>query len=134
SHGAGSQQRNEAYPPEIYFAGTTDLAAAGTINLTAGQHVEAPFSLSLVPAYKVAGIVVASSDWKQVQWPLIVDAARQPLFTAHSFDPKSGAFDFSAVPAGTYTLRLNGIDAKDHWRFTDYKVVVAQAIANLRLA
>jgi hypothetical protein len=133
-HGAGDQQRNEAYPPEIYFPGTTDMAAAGTINLTPGQRVEVPFSITLVPAYKVSGIVVASSDWKRVQSPMIVDATRQVLFNANSFDAKSGAFDFSALPAGTYTLRLHGIDAQDQWKFTDYKIVVAQAIANLRLA
>jgi hypothetical protein len=133
-YGTRGQQRNEAYPPEIYYPGTPDLAAAGPINLTPGQRAEAPFSINLVPAYKVSGVVVASSDWKQVQRPVIVDVARQPLFTADSFDAKSGAFDFSALPAGTYTLRCNGVDTQDHWRFTDYKIVVAQAITNLRLA
>jgi len=133
-HSAGDRKQNEAYPPHIYYPGTPELAAAGPINLVPGQHVEAPFSLTLLPAYKVSGMVVASGDWKQLQSPVIVDATRQVLMGADSFDMKSGAFDFSALPAGTYTLELRGSDAQDHWKFTDYKIVVARDITNLRLA
>jgi Carboxypeptidase regulatory-like domain len=128
-----AQQRSEAYPLLTYYPGTPDLAAAGAINLAPGQQTEVPFSLALTPAYRLAGTVLISGEWKQVHSPTLVDYRGQGLISASSFDAKSGAFEFRTVPAGTYKLRLSGNDLEDHTRFTDQKLVVARTASNLRL-
>src|SRR5260370_688196 len=118
--GAQTPQVNEAYPVLVYYPGTEDLPAAVMIDLAPGQQIETPFLLTLRPAYKVAGRVVAGADdWKAVNAPTLVDGAGQPLLTADRFDAKTGAFEFRALPAGTYTMRLSGRDGKDHTLFSN---------------
>lgn len=94
--------------------------------------MEAPFSLALAPAFKLAGTVVTAGEWKQVNSPMIIDALDQVLFTPDQFDAQSGAFEFRAVPAGTYKLRVSGTDQQDRYRFSDRTITVSGTVANLR--
>lgn len=132
--GVQTPQVSKTYPPLVYYPGTEDLSAAGMIDLAPGQLVEAPFSLALRPAYKVSGTVVTTGEWKQVNSPAIVDGAGQLLFAADMFDAKTGAFEFRAVPAGTYTVRLGGTDAKDHSSFSHHKITISKTVADLKLS
>jgi hypothetical protein len=130
--GAQTLRASEAYPAAVYYPGTPDLAAATAIELVPGQKMEARFSLALAPAYKLAGKVVASGEWKRVNGPVIVDAMEQPLFTADKFDAASGSFEFRSVPAGTYDLRLSGSDQQDHYHFSSRKLTVSKNVNDVR--
>jgi hypothetical protein len=123
-----------SYPGIIYYPGTPDLPSAVPIDLVPGQKMDARFSLSLQPAYNLAGKVVVSGEWKQVNGPTIIDSQDQPLFGVNRFDQSTGAFEFPAVPAGTYTIRVQGSDTRNYGRVTDQKVTVSQSVTNLQLS
>jgi hypothetical protein len=96
--------------------------------------VDAPFSLALAPAYKWAGkVVVAPGNWKQIDSPVIIDGLEQVLFTTDRFDASSGSFEFRALPAGTYNVRVSGSDSEDHRRFSIQQVTVSRSIEDARL-
>jgi hypothetical protein len=129
--GEGAKQ---GYPPLIYYPGTQDLAAAETVEVSPGQRVEASFSLSLLPAFRVAGTVAIAGEWKQVAAPIIVDAMERPIFWAAQFNRETGAFEFRSVPAGTYTLRIFGVDQQDHAIYSDRTITVSQNVTDLKLS
>ncbi|HEY6307422.1 MAG TPA: carboxypeptidase-like regulatory domain-containing protein [Candidatus Angelobacter sp.] len=132
--GAQTRKAPEAYPAIVYYPGTADLAAATALDLAPGQKVDTPFSISLSPAYKLAGKVVAAGEWKQINSPMIIDSLDQVLFTPEQFDAASGAFEFRAVPAGTYTIRVSGSDLQNHYRFSTHKVTVSGSVTNFHLS
>lgn len=141
---AGSATRNilgmrtsrsaQSYPPIFYYPGTTDLAAAAAVDLAPGQRMETEFPLSLLPAYRLAGTLVAAGEWKSVNPPNIVDAMGQTLFSVNRYDPQSGAFEFRAIPAGSYTMLLSGTDSQDLAQTSDRRVTVAQDVTDLKLS
>jgi hypothetical protein len=104
------------------------------MDLIPGQKVDTQFSLSLSTAYKLAGKVVAGGEWKQINSPTIIDSLDQVLFTPEQFDAGSSAFEFRAVPAGTYTIRVGGTDTQNRYRFSDHKITVSGSVTNLQLA
>jgi len=130
---AQTSKTNEAYPPMVYYPGTEDLAAASMVDLASGQHFETLFSIAPRPAYKVSGTVVTAGEWRQVSAPAIVDGAGQSLLNADTFDPKTGAFQFRAVPAGSYTVSVRGTDPDDRTRSSEHKITVSQSVAGLKL-
>jgi hypothetical protein len=132
--GAQTPKAPEVYPAVVYHPGTADLAAAASVDLVPGQKIEMPFSLALSPAYKLAGKVVVAGEWKQINGPMIVDSLGQVLFTPDQFDAASGAFEFRAVPAGTYSMRVGGNDPQNRYRFSDHKVTVSSSVSNLRFS
>jgi hypothetical protein len=129
--GAQTPKSSESYAAALYYPGTPDLAAATPIELTAGQKMEAQFSLALMPAYKVSGRLAASGEWKRVYPPMIIDSLEQPLFGANQFDAASGSFEFRAIPVGTYTVRLSGLDAQDHQHSSDRKLTVSKPMSDI---
>jgi hypothetical protein len=131
--GTQTAQASQAYPPLSYYPGTEDLAAASMIDLAPGQRFEALFSLALRPAYKVSGTVVTAGEWKQVHPPTIVDGTGQSLVPVDMFDAKTGAFEYRAVPAGTYSVRLGGTDPQDRHRSSDHKITISKTVSGLRL-
>jgi hypothetical protein len=132
--GAQTPKAPEAYPAIVYHPGTADLAAATPLDLAPGQKVDTQFSLALSPAYKLAGKVAAAGEWKQISSPIIIDSMDQVLFTPDQYDAASGAFEFRAVPAGTYTVRVSGADMQNRGRFSTHKVTVSGSVTNLQLS
>jgi hypothetical protein len=132
--GAQSQNNNEGYQALVYYPGTTDFAAASALELSAGQHMETDFALPVVHMFKVAGTLAIAGDWKQVNPPMIVDRSEQPLFSADQFDSASGAFEFKAVPTGTYSIRTAGMDQEGHYVTAQHTVTVTGAVTNLKLS
>ncbi|HKF20981.1 MAG TPA: carboxypeptidase-like regulatory domain-containing protein [Candidatus Angelobacter sp.] len=131
--GAQTAETNQAYPPLVYYPGTQELSAAALVDLAPGQRLEVPFSLSLLPAYKVSGTVIAVGEWKRVNPPMILDGAGQTLFAANTFDSKTGAFEFRVMPAGNYSVRLSGTDPQDRSRFFDHKIAISKPVSGLKL-
>jgi hypothetical protein len=121
------------YPPVVYYPGTTDLEAATPLDLAPGQRTEADFSLAVAPAFKLAGRVVAAGEWKQIYPPLIIDPLDQVLYSPDEFDPESGSFEFRAVPAGTYIVRISGQDQRNRTTFSRHKLTISRPVADARL-
>lgn len=130
--GAANAKSEEGYLP-LYYPGSPDLASAEKIDLMPGQRLEASFSLTPVPAFRIAGAVVASGEWKQVYPPSIVDSMGQVLFTVSRFNAGSSTFEFQAIPAGSYFLRVGGQDQQDHAVFTEHPLVVSQTVTGLKV-
>lgn len=133
--GALGAPRKMSYPALMYYPGTTDVAAAASLDLAAGQKTELQFPLALAPTYKLAGKLVATSD-EPLRWvaPEIIDAAERQLFAPDSFDAHSGAFEFRSLPAGTYTLRFGGANQQDRGRSAKRRVLLANDLTDLRVA
>jgi hypothetical protein len=133
SLGVQTTNTSEAYPLLVYHPQAGDVESATMIDLSPGQRAEASFSLSLGPAFKLAGSVATSGEWMQVSRPVLVDDMERPLLTAEQFDAQSGRFEFPAVPAGTYRLRCSGLDAERHYEYSERSVTVSQPVTNLKL-
>ncbi|HLW51475.1 MAG TPA: carboxypeptidase-like regulatory domain-containing protein [Candidatus Angelobacter sp.] len=131
--GARSGKAEDTYPPSLYYPASTDYASAAPVTLSAGQHLEASFALTPVPAYRVAGTVISSGEWKQVNPPLIVDATGQMLMSVDRFDRGSNAFEFRKVPAGSYILRGSGRDQQDRTVFSQQNITVSQPLNGVRV-
>jgi hypothetical protein len=131
--GVQTTRTSEAYPLLVYHPQAGDVDSATRIDLSPGQRAEASFSLSLGPAFKLAGSVATSGEWTQLNPPVLVDDMDRPLLTAEQFDAQSGSFEFRAVPAGTYRLRYSGLDAERHYEYSERSVTVSQSVTNLKL-
>ncbi|HET9790893.1 MAG TPA: carboxypeptidase-like regulatory domain-containing protein [Candidatus Angelobacter sp.] len=131
--GSRSVQGTEAYPAIVYYPAGGEESNAEPLKLSAGQHVELNFSVLPRPAYKVAGVVSKSADWKQINPPMFVDRRGQPLLSVNEYDPQTGAFAFRSVPAGAYTMRLSGMDQSDAQFSVQQRIRVNKDITGLNL-
>jgi hypothetical protein len=131
--GVQMTKTSEAYPLLTYHPQAGDVDSATMIDLSPGQHAEASFSLSLRPAFKLAGSIATSGEWTQLNPPVLVDDMDRPLLTAEQFDAQSGSFEFPAVPAGTYWLRYSGLDTERHYEYSERSLTVSQPLTNLKL-
>lgn len=121
----------EAYQP-LYYPGTPDFDSAMAAELSAGQHLEASFSMIPVPALRVAGAVIASAEFRQVNPPVIVDANGQALYLTDRWDASSRTFEFH-LPSGSFTARIVGRDQQDHPVFSEQTIAVSRSVTGLRL-
>lgn len=124
----GSDKVNETYPPVAYFPSGSDVTAAAPVDLIAGQLFEANFNLASVPAFKVAGTMLNAGGWKELNRPMFVDDIGAPLLSPERFDRQTGAFEFPAVPAGTYWLQIGGV-SQDGKYFTTHRHLVVESDA-----
>ena len=131
--GAQTADNKDDYPPVVYYPGTTDLEAATPLDLAPGQRTEADFSLAAAPAFKLAGRVVAAGEWKQIYPPLIIDRLGQVLYSPDKFDSQSGSFEFRAVAAGTYIVRVSGLDQQNRTTFSRHKLTISRPVARASL-
>lgn len=116
----------EIYPAITYFPESSDPAGATALELTPGQHFEANFSLKKVSAFKVAGVIVNSGEWKRINYVSLVDQLQQPVLFPDRFDPASGAFEFRAVPAGTYFLQGTA-ETREGQAVSNYRALAVQS-------
>jgi hypothetical protein len=95
-----------------YYPGTSDQAAAQTINVSAGQTVEnVVFTMLSAPAYRISGVVV-DENGSAVGGAMVMlmndprsGTLMGPSGSARTQD--DGRFVIAAVPAGTYRLTAN---------------------------
>lgn len=100
--------------------------------IASAQQPSAP-SIPPVPIYKFEGHVVTSGDWIQINGPEVIDSAGKVGLPLRSFDVKSGAFVFWPLPAGTYTVRVSGMNPDHETIVTTYKIVVAADLTDVKL-
>ena len=120
------------YPALVFYPGVTDFDAAIPIQVSGGQRFAADFSLKKVPTFKISGIFRGASEWKQLNPPMIINQSDDPLFTADEFDPETGSFLFKAVPAGTYSVRLGGMNQSGQYSASYLKLTVTGPLTGLK--
>ena len=132
--GAQSTNRHEAYPPIVYYPSADEEANSEILSLAAGQHLEINFSIALRPAYKVAGVITRSEEFKQVAQPYFVDRHGQVLLVVDEFDSQTGTFVFRNVPAGTYTVRLSASEESGKAAIVHQRIRVQKDVVGLNLS
>ena len=92
-----------------YYPGVPDVEAATALNVVAGQQLQADFSLTPQPMFKVSGTVatVAGTTLTSVQ---ITARSGEAVGQSVNFDPPTGKFS-AEVPAGTYLVTALAPDA-----------------------
>ena len=131
--GSQSKTGSQAYPALVYYPSAADIASATPIDLVAGQRAQTQFSLRLEPAFKLAGAISGTSAYKQAGPPLIVDQLDRLLFNPNRWDSHAGTFEFPAMPAGVYALRLYAVDADDNPLWLKQTVNLNRDVNNLNL-
>lgn len=124
----------EAYPEIVYYPSSRDLDGAAAVSLAAGQHKELRFTLERVPRFTVAGLVGNLASWSRVDPPVFVDEMGRGLLQPNTFNVQSGAFEFNAVPAGSYLVRLGATDAKGRHSVSLHRVIVEANVPDLRFS
>ena len=117
--------------PHVYYPGVTDLTSAQPVQLTAGQQMEADFSLSTVPIYQVAGTVAGRQPDQGVGFQLLT-LSGDDISLASNFNMETGAFKLDEVPAGSYIVRAISQSGLQPMR-AEARVNVATNIEDLRL-
>jgi hypothetical protein len=131
--GLQSAATSEAYPELVYYPSRPDLDSAAPLDLSAGQHAEVRFVLEPVPSFRLAGFVGNLSGWSQVDSPVFVDESGRVLLQPDDFNRQTGAFEFRAVPAGTYMIRVGATNQESRHTFTMRKVKIEANITDLHL-
>lgn len=117
--------------PHVYYPGVPDFSSAQPIQLTAGQQMEADFSLGAVPIYQVSGTISGRQPDQGVGFQLLTPSG-DDISLPSNFNMETGTFKLQDVPSGSYIVRaisqadLQPMRAEAH-------VNVATNIEDLRL-
>lgn len=130
----GQRAREAAYRP-MFYPGVNDLASAAPIDVAAGQQVEADFSLSPEPVFRVSGTIVglpadedAGEIWPRVQ---IVSPATNMTITPVAEQPGN---NFRAkVPGGSYIIRADVDTPRGSYR-GEIPITVQSDVTGVNLA
>ena len=127
---AGSEKPKTGYP-FVYYPGVPDFNSASPIQVSAGQPVQADFSVSAVPVYQVSGIVSGFLPDEGVGIQ-VLNSSGDDLPFSSQFSMENGSVHIESVPAGSYIVRAFAQGAQA--LRAEAKVNVATNVDNLRLA
>lgn len=128
---AGTESNPQVYP-QRYFPNTPDAASAQALDLKPGQVANADFILTPAKAFRITGSItpavpslslnVQDADWVQIN-------------AATEFDPKSGKFSLSFIPAGIWNLEFTYNQADGYNLYATETVTVdSHDVKGLRIA
>ena len=100
---AGAEKPKTGYP-SIFYPGVPDLASASPLQLAAGQHTEADFSMAAGPVYHVSGSVAGYAPQQGVGFQFLSQSG-DDLSLPIRFNMESGRFDVDSVPSGSYVVK-----------------------------
>ena len=89
--------------PTYFYPNVTDAAAATTIKLAPGRHVQADLRLTSQPLYQVSGKVEGASGAGPMVVVLVGQQDEYPV-AASALPPGTTDFRLEGIPAGTYLL------------------------------
>ena len=132
--GGARRTKPLAYPP-FYYPKATDIAAAQTIDLKAGDDAEIKIRLpEPVPAYQVSGVVAGTTNAGVTLMPQESGTNFQRSAGDLNFDPKTGSFRIAHVPPGSYLLQAEAAQAGKGPMFASIPVTVGSAnVEGIRL-
>jgi len=99
----GAEKPKTGYP-SMYYPGVPDLASASPLQLAAGQHAEADFSMTTGPVYHVSGSVTGYAPQQGVGFQLLSPSG-DDLSLPIKFNMETGRFDVDSVPPGSYVVK-----------------------------
>jgi len=91
--------------PHLYYPGVPDLISAAPLQLTAGQQMQADFSLNPVPVYHVSGNIIGQGSESRGVGVQVFTSSGDDLMLPTSFNMELGTFSLDSVPAGSYLLK-----------------------------
>jgi hypothetical protein len=122
-----------AYSAEFY-PDAPDRASAQAVKILPGQTAEADFALKLIPTFRVSGalsgagnggifVSMSGSDGEETSTPV-------------QFNPRTGRFTLTAVPAGpwTFTFRARGGNNPANFAYAETQLDVKSNLSNVVLA
>jgi hypothetical protein len=121
----------EGYAAAFYPVGR-NLGSATPIKIDPGKHVQADFSLSREPFYRVSGTIVGNLQSQGWSVSLGNDSIENSQ-TGARVDPRTGSFQSGWLPPGPYTLRASSQDASGHSSSGSLRLNVTTNISNIRL-
>jgi len=132
--GGQPKAATQTYPAVVFYPSANDVASATPLDLVAGQHARLQFSLPLLPAFRLSGTVSGIAAFKHLSNPALLDAAERQLFGAARWDTQSGAFEFPAVPAGTYTIQVYAKTEDDRPAWVRQSITVNRDVTGVKVA
>ncbi len=118
--------------PHLYFPGVPDLASAAPIQLSAGQQMQADFSVAAVPVYRVSGSVSGQGADRGVAVTVFTSSGDELSLTSR-FNTQLGSFSLDKVPAGSYILRAFS-NVNQQRLEAEQRINVASNVENVHLA
>ncbi len=118
--------------PSMYYPGVPDLASASPIQLAAGQHAEADFSMSAGPVYHVSGSVTGYPPQQGVGFQFLGQSGDDLSFPT-KFNMETGRFDVDSVPPGSYVVKAFSQAGQDQPLRAEAHVNVAANVENLHV-
>lgn len=118
-----------------YYPGVTDPSGAALLRLSAGQQLQADFSLSAVPLYRMRGSILGLPPGNNSLFlsPQLSDATATHVDLPTRVDSQTGAFELLAVPPGRYTLMALSADSTGRQLRARTSVVVTDNIDGVQL-
>ncbi len=118
--------------PFVYYPGVPDLASAAPIQLTAGQPIEADFSVTAVPVYHVTGSITGQAP-DHGAGLLTFTSSGDDLMLPASVNSELGTFSLDSVPAGSYILKAMS-HAEGQPLHAEQRITVVANLDNVHLA
>jgi Carboxypeptidase regulatory-like domain len=128
---AGTERPKTGYA-SIYYPGVPDLASASPIQLAAGQHAEADFSMSAGPVYRITGSVTGYPPQQAVGFQVFSQSG-DDLSLPTNFHGDTGRFDVDGVPPGGYVVKAFSQADPDQALRAEAHVNVSASVENLHL-
>ncbi len=117
--------------PHVYYPDVPDFSSAQAIQLSAGQQMEADFSLTAVSLYQVSGSIAGRQPDQGVGFQLLT-LSGDDISLPTNFNMESGTFKLEDVPAGSYIVRAIS-QADSQPTRAEARVNVATNVEDLRL-
>lgn len=124
-----SKLSQHGYAEEFYPA-ATDLSGAMPVEVSAGQQVEADFSLKPVPLYHISGVVPWFEPGNGIALRLVNETEVTWLETR--FDLRTGEFQATA-PGGAYRLQAQSRGANNQMVMAELPLNLTSDLSGIRL-
>jgi Carboxypeptidase regulatory-like domain len=127
----GAEKPKTGYP-SVYYPGVPDLASASPIQLAAGQHAQADFSMTSGPVYHISGSVIGYALHQGVGFQFLSQSG-DDLSLPIKFNAETGRFDVDSVPPGNYVVKAFSQAGPDQPLRAEAHLNVAASIEDLHL-
>jgi hypothetical protein len=114
-----------------YYPGVSEMSAATSLRLGAGQHSSIEVTVKPSPAYRLGGIVAGA--FPANGGLLLTDPDGENVGVGVRFEAATGRFEAFPVPAGSYRLKLSGQDASGNALFADVPINLSSDLMNVRI-
>ena len=121
------------YPAVVYYPSAFSLSSATPVQLSAGQVMQADFTVGMEPVFTLSGTVSGYGPG-QTASVQITDLAGEQIFPPTRFDQRTGAFEFRMVGEGTYNIFARTVGNSSDSLTAETKVNVSGNIKDMHLA